>query len=53
MGASVDRDGRINGIICVYISPPRNTRASAFLLLRGGHHFQNSGSLVNGSPGSA
>jgi len=46
------RDGGINGVIRI----PRAqyaSRASAFLPLRGGHHFQDSGSLVNQEPGSA
>lgn len=39
-------DGRINSVIRISL---RNAcHASAFLLLREGHHFQKSDSLVNG-----
>lgn len=46
-----ERRRRINSVIP--IASQYASRVSAFLLLHGGHHFQNSGSLVNGSWGSA
>lgn len=43
---------RVEGINSVIRASLRCTRAFAFLLLRGGHHFQDCGSVVNGRPPS-